>query len=194
MAGRPRTFDGEDVIRKASEVFWLKGYEAASAEELLAAMNMGKGSFYLHFKGGKKELYQKSLALYSEDRLKIFNTGLGEATDKVNYIKEFLLSVTVSTRERKSKGCYIGNGLIEMANLDTETRDQASALLTKLEKVFKVVIIEAQQSGRLKTKADPAVLARYLLNLRNGLWVTARMKQDQIVFKKMVGLSLEILN
>ena len=45
MAGRPKIFDEKDVIRKASAVFWKKGYEASSAEELLAAMQMGKGSF-----------------------------------------------------------------------------------------------------------------------------------------------------
>ena len=54
MAGRPKIFDEQEVISKASQIFWEKGYEAASAEELLKAMGIGKGSFYLFFKGGKK--------------------------------------------------------------------------------------------------------------------------------------------
>jgi len=54
MAGRPKIFDEQDVINKAIEVFWGKGYEAASADELLKAMNIGKGSFYLSFRGGKR--------------------------------------------------------------------------------------------------------------------------------------------
>jgi TetR/AcrR family transcriptional regulator, transcriptional repressor for nem operon len=193
MAGRPKMFDEKEVVRKASAIFWKKGYEGASAEELLQAMEIGKGSFYLHFKGGKKELYQKSLAQYSQDRMAIFNKGLEAAADKIDYIKAFLLSVTTSSRERRARGCYLGNGLVEMAHMDGETQEQASALLTRLESAFKAVITEAQRSGRLKTREDPAVLARYVLNLRNGLWVTARMKQDQATFKKMVQFSLSLL-
>ena len=65
MAGRPKIFEEKDIINKAIEVFWTKGYEAASSDDLLAAMGIGKGSFYLAFKGGKKELYEKSLEQFS---------------------------------------------------------------------------------------------------------------------------------
>ena len=75
MAGRPRNFDENEIIRKASEIFWRKGYESSSAEELLEAMNMGKGSFYLHFKGGKQELYKRSLDLFSKESLERFHQG-----------------------------------------------------------------------------------------------------------------------
>src|SRR5690606_4205010 len=79
MAGRPKIFDEKEAIRKATDVFWKNGYEASSTEELLSAMGIGKGSFYLHFKGGKKELYQRSLDLFSDDAMKRFNQKLSEA-------------------------------------------------------------------------------------------------------------------
>ncbi len=85
MAGRPKIFDKKDVIRKASEVFWKKGYEASSAEVLLSAMQMGKGSFYLHFKGGKKELYQRSLDLFSKEAMERFKKILLKQLMKFNF-------------------------------------------------------------------------------------------------------------
>lgn len=194
MAGRPKIFDEKDVIRKASDLFWKKGYEASSAEELLKAMNMGKGSFYLHFKGGKKELYQRSLQLFSTEAMERFHESLSKAPDKILFLKQFILSLCDATNERKQKGCYLGNGVVEMSNLDARTKDQAGALLTKLEEAFAEIINKAKQSGRLQTKADYQLLAKYLINLRNGINVTARTEKNAKLFRDMVEMSLEVLN
>ncbi len=193
MAGRPKIFDEKDVIRKASEVFWKKGYEASSAEELLAAMQIGKGSFYLHFKGGKKELYQRSLDLFSEEAMERFNKNLAEATDEIQFLKSFILSVADSSRERKQNGCYLGNGVVEMSNLDPETKDRAGVLLNKLEKAFAAIIKRAQETGKLTSKVNHQLLAKYLINLRNGINVTARTEKDSKRLREMIELSLEIL-
>lgn len=193
MVGRPKIFDEKDVIRKASEVFWKKGYEASSAEELLAAMHMGKGSFYLHFKGGKKELYQRSLDLFSEEAMERFNKGLAAAPDEIQFLKSFILSLAELPKERKLNGCYLGNGIVEMSNLDPETKDRAGVLLNKLEKAFATIIKRAQDNGKLKTKLNHQLLAKYLINLRNGIVVTARTEKDTKQLKEMIELSLEIL-
>lgn len=60
MRGRPSTFDHDRVMKKAQQVFWEKGFAATSLEDLLNAMDMGSGSFYNTFKGGKKELFSKA--------------------------------------------------------------------------------------------------------------------------------------
>jgi TetR/AcrR family transcriptional regulator, transcriptional repressor for nem operon len=193
MAGRPKIFDERDVIRKASEIFWKKGYEASSAEELLEAMNIGKGSFYLHFKGGKKELYQRSLELFSTEAMERFNKNLANAPDEVEFLKQFILSLADSADERKQKGCYLGNGVVEMSNLDNKTKDQAGMLLNKLEKAFAAIIKKAQLKGDLTTKVDPLLLGKYLINLRNGIHVTARTEKDSTRLRKMIELSLEII-
>jgi TetR/AcrR family transcriptional regulator, transcriptional repressor for nem operon len=193
MAGRPKIFDEKDVIRKASEVFWKKGYEASSAEELLRCMQLGKGSFYLHFKGGKKELYQRSLELFSNDAMERFYQNLGKAPDEIDYLKNFILSLADSPQERKQKGCYLGNGVVEMSNLDNKTKEIAGILLNKLEIAFSKIIKKAQAEGRLKTKLDHKLLAKYLINLRNGINVTVRTEKNSKLLKEMIELSLAIL-
>jgi len=193
MSGRPKIFDEKDVIRKASEIFWKKGYEASSAEEVLQAMNMGKGSFYLHFKGGKKELYQRSLELFSTEAMEQFYKNLSQGPDEIDFLKQFILSLSDASNDRKQKGCYLGNGIVEMSNLDVKTKDQVGALLNKLEAAFVKIITEAQKTGRLKTQVSPTLLAKYLINLRNGINVTSRTEKNGKVFKEMIELSLEIL-
>ncbi len=155
---------------------------------------MGKGSFYLHFKGGKKELYQRSLHLFSTEAMERFYGELSQKRDKIAFLKHFILSLADAPDDRKQKGCYLGNGVVEMSNLDVRTKDLAGALLDKLEAAFVEIITEAQQAGALKTQVKPALLAKYLINLRNGINVTARTEKNTKALKEMIALSLEILD
>ncbi len=70
--GRPIEFDPQQALDAAMHVFWQRGYEATSLENLLAAMDIGKSSFYQAY-GSKPELFQKCLENYrdaSVDRLR----------------------------------------------------------------------------------------------------------------------------
>lgn len=193
MAGRPKIFDEQTVIDKAIEVFWTKGYEAASAEELLKAMNIGKGSFYLSFKGGKKELFEKSLEQFSNKAAEKFGRDLASSNDPVGFLKNFFLSMADSPRERQLKGCYLGNAIVEMSNIDNKTKNKAAKLLSQLEENFRIIIEDAIQSNRLKTKESPEILARLLINLWNGINITRRMHPEDKTLKRMIELELEIL-
>ena len=55
---RPRIFNEDDVLDKAVNVFWAKGYEAASIQDLVDAMGIQRGSLYATF-GGKQPLFLK---------------------------------------------------------------------------------------------------------------------------------------
>jgi len=65
---RPKKFNEDDVIDKAVKVFWAKGYEAASIQDLIDAMGIQRGSLYGTF-GGKQSLFLKSLKRYSKSLL-----------------------------------------------------------------------------------------------------------------------------
>lgn len=194
MAGRPKIFDEQEVIEKATEVFWLKGYEAASATELLLAMDIGKGSFYLAFKEGKKELYARSLEQFSNKALEQFKRDLMNADNPIGFLKEFFLTLADLPMARKTGGCYFGNAIVEMSNIDDQTREKASLLLSKLEENFEHIIRNAQQNHLLKNNASPDVLARHLINLWNGIHITQRMYPADPKTKEMIELNLQILN
>lgn len=194
MAGRPKIFDENEAIRKATEIFWKKGYEAASTEELLSAMGIGKGSFYLHFKNGKKELYQRSLDQFSDDAMKRFNQKLSETDDEILFLKKFILSLADNTNEQKQKGCYLGNSIVEMSNIDPKTKAHSGKLMDKLEQTFENIIKKAQKTNRIQNLCDAKLIAKYLINVRNGINVTMRTEKGKENLKNILNLSLEILN
>lgn len=192
-AGRPKGFDEDEVLDKAMGVFWAKGYEAASAEVLLAAMGIGKGSFYLAFKGGKRELYGKTLERRSRRGLEKFDAGLAEAEDPVRYLKDFFLALADSGKDRRLLGCYLGNALVEMSALDSGLRTQASHLLAKLEGRFRDILRRAREDGRIRSREEPEILAAHLINLWNGLNVTRRMPSQEKNIRALVELNFRPL-
>ena len=60
---RPKEFNPDDAIEKAMQVFWHKGYEATSMEDLLSAMDLNRGSLYDTF-GDKRQLFLKVMDRY----------------------------------------------------------------------------------------------------------------------------------
>jgi TetR/AcrR family transcriptional regulator, copper-responsive repressor len=58
--GRPRSFDSDLVIERATETFLHFGYAGASLEQLTAAMGLNKPSLYAAF-GDKRSLFMRAL-------------------------------------------------------------------------------------------------------------------------------------
>lgn len=61
--GRPRTFDPDTALRQALDVFWERGYEGTSLNDLAQAMGIASASIYAGF-GSKEDLFRKVMALY----------------------------------------------------------------------------------------------------------------------------------
>src|SRR3954463_3922843 len=61
--GRPRTFDPDAALRTALDLFWERGYEGTSLNDLAQAMGIASGSIYACF-GSKEDLFRKVMTLY----------------------------------------------------------------------------------------------------------------------------------
>ena len=44
--GRPRSFDETEALEKATQVFWSKGYDGVTIDDLVAGMGVGRPSLY----------------------------------------------------------------------------------------------------------------------------------------------------
>jgi AcrR family transcriptional regulator len=62
--GRPRTFDPDTALHQALRLFWERGYEGTSLNDLAAVTGIRSASIYACF-GSKEELFRQVMALYS---------------------------------------------------------------------------------------------------------------------------------
>lgn len=193
MAGRPKIFDEQEAIQKATEVFRNKGYDTASADELLNAMGIGKGSFYLAFKGGKQELYVRSIKQFSENFNKKIGQAIENSEDQIEFIRQFFLVLADTEDCDIERGCYLGNALVQLSEKDDDIKRITAELLKGLQKVFAKAITKAKQNGQLKTQEDPEILAWHLTNLWNGIHVTRRMENSPEILRSMIEMNLRVL-
>ncbi|NML71772.1 TetR/AcrR family transcriptional regulator [Chryseobacterium sp. RP-3-3] len=194
MAGRPKIFDERDVVAKATEVFRNKGYDTASADELLRAMGIGKGSFYLTFKGGKKELYVRSISQFSDHFYQKISESLTASENKIQFLKKFFLNLANTSECDKEPGCYLGNALVQLSEKDDEIKKITAQMLKKLQVLFAETIRTAQETGQIISTEDPEIIGWHLSNLWNGIHVTKRMESSPEILKSIIELNLKILD
>src|SRR5579872_6867359 len=63
--GRPRSFEETAALEKATQVFWSKGYDGVTIDDLVAGMGVGRPSLYAVF-GDKRTIFLRVLKAYAE--------------------------------------------------------------------------------------------------------------------------------
>lgn len=193
MVGRPKIFDEENALKKASMLFWKKGYEHTSLDDLLTVMEIQKGSFYNTF-GSKKELFIKAINFHETKSFKEFKTELELSKNPIQLIKKVFYDMANCQTNEYKLGCFAGNTIAEFSNIDQDMVDNASKHLKVLENIFVFQIEKSQKLGELKTKKEAQLLGEYLLNFWNGLNITRRIYQDKQQLMKLIELQLEVIN
>lgn len=170
--GRPREFSEPDALDAAMRVFWAKGYEGASLEDLTRAMRINRSSLYSSF-GDKEELFRRVVARYNEGPIAYLHQAMSQPTART--VIEALLRRTVEFLSDSShpKGCLslqgglaCGSGTEGVKQMMVDWRNGGLAEIQKR-------MQRARSEGDLPEGVDPSPLARYVFALVNGLAVQA---------------------
>ena len=174
-----KTFDLDDAIDRATEVFWAKGYEATSLADLLQAIGINKGSFYNAF-GSKKKLFTQSLLKYEREQRRDILAELELLEDPVLAINKFFDAlIEQSLTDKDKKGCFLVNTALDLPNHDSDIAKAIKKGLKDTESFFERQITLGMQTGSIPEHVNPEVGAKGLLTLLVGLRVLARGVFDQ---------------
>jgi TetR/AcrR family transcriptional repressor of nem operon len=169
---RALAFNRDIALRRAMETFWTLGFEAASTEQLVTAMGIGRQSLYNTF-GDKRKLLLEAIRLYADegahDALSVLR-GPGTAIERIGTL---LMSPAERNCERGSLGCLLVKMTTELAPLDPEVAALLIACAVPVEDGLRTLIADAQTRGEIDPELDPAATARYLLSQMSGLQVAA---------------------
>ena len=106
--GRPSVFDREAALEKAMTLFWERGYQGTSFDELIHAMEISASSFYNSF-GSKEELYCEATQSYLASSGRWFYGILNdESTDaRTAFSRLFAATAEEYTRGDHPPGCMV---------------------------------------------------------------------------------------
>ncbi|MFB7498777.1 TetR/AcrR family transcriptional regulator [Streptomyces sp. NPDC056161] len=184
-------------MEAACRVFWAKGYEGATTEDLCEATGLGRSSVYNTFKS-KSHLFRRSLDYYVHMMTARQIAVLGE--DGPNALERVrgLLAVVIdgemeSRRKGHGSGCFTVNTITSLASKDPLV---AKIIDTDLERrlfSLRSVIKSGRLDGSITSPRDAQSLAWYLVSVIYGMRVAAQSGVDRQILDDIATTSLDAL-
>ena len=170
---RKPEYDRNELIDRARDLFWQRGWAGTSLKNLESALQMKPGSYYAAF-GSKDALFELALDKYAKDgisRLKSLAADLGP-------IKALQLfpEMAIENDAAPAKACMLAKTVLELHARDHPLADRANGHLLRMEEQFAELFQAAQSAGLIDKALDSKVLARRYQSDLLGLRVSAERK------------------
>lgn len=192
---RQKEFDVELALDNAMQLFWKKGYEQTSLNDLLDAMGIGRASFYNAF-NDKHTLFIKALTRY----LKMANeqfmvVKLTEMDSPYAGIKAiFYEEIDFLAQDDNQKGCMMVNCEIELMHNDDEAKTLIIESLGKVETALADAITRAIDADEIAPTYAVDDLVAFLLNSMRGIKALARHNNNRRELRAIADITLAALN
>ena len=173
---RPRKFDTDLLLDKAMHLFWKRGFEQTSVQDIGQALAVHPGTLYDTF-GDKHALLMSVLDRYVKTvGCQVLDVLKEPGPRRPAIERLFAVSVARLTSEDGSYGCLMTNIAMERAHCDAQTSRRVAAYQQTVEEALAEVLREAQARGELspRPEADTLALARFLNGCLQGMRVLAR--------------------
>jgi TetR/AcrR family transcriptional regulator, transcriptional repressor for nem operon len=181
--GRRKTYDRDEIVDRAMELFWVQGFHATSTRNLTEAMDVNPYSLYAEF-GSKEGLYQAAVERYEE---KVVHRNFGRletaeaSLDDVRHVLDFFGNA--GQRRASAMGCLLCNASVERAPTIEDSRESTARFVGRLTAAFKNALGNAEAEGRLVKGARVNQLAASLVTHLMGAFVLMRAQVDGAVIR-----------
>lgn len=190
---RSKEFEINTVLRKAMDVFWEKGYEKTSMQDLVNEMGVHRRSIYDTF-GDKHDLFMQVIDRYDE----IMDSSIHRrhADDQISPKDAIrhMFEHTIRNKEVPSKGCLMVNTAVELAIHDEEAAAKVNQSFSKTEARFLELVQLGRKSGDIGGRYEDVQLALFLNNALLGLRVMVKTTDDRDKLQSIVDTSMSLLD
>jgi TetR/AcrR family transcriptional repressor of nem operon len=191
---RPREFDVNAALERAMDVFWSKGYEATSLDDLCEATGLSRSSLYATF-GNKRDLLLQTVDRYVERRTRSIKAVLARQSNIhkgiAALLREFIDQIVSGAGRR---GCFLGNCAAELPRSDRKALARVRRGLARTEETFREALARAAARGELPVGVDVDALARFLMASFQGLRLVGKVNPDRAVLEDIATTILRCLD
>lgn len=182
--GRPRSFDRDEALERAMEVFWKQGFEGASLNDLTDAMGINPPSLYAAF-GDKERLFLEAVERYEAKRGD--ECPYAEAPTAREAIEQLLTyAATKFTHASGPRGCL----MVMAATTSSASSPRLQAALAQRRAgsraCLKARLDQGLAKGELPRGTDTGALADFYHAILAGMSLQARDGASRKTLKAIV--------
>lgn len=138
---RPKAYDPEEALARATALFWRKGYEGTSVADLVSALGINRGSLYGTFKD-KHALFLAALERYDEREIgaavRHLRNTVGPGRERIQSLFDNVIRNVEERGDRR--GCLVCNSAVELAATDGEVERLVKRSHERLTGAFSVAL------------------------------------------------------
>lgn len=164
-----------DALQSALGVFWQRGFEATSLDDLTDAMQLSRSSFYACF-GSKQAVFMTAIQCYSDERFAAIQEVARSMPDPIAAVQAVL--ATIADTDGGPRGCFFANSVTELAPHNPALATYCQNHIRRVLEVVTGLLISAGFKPQLaETRAGAALaLAMGAITLRKAGIPAARIR------------------
>ena len=191
---RTKEFDTDEVLNKAITLFWDKGYNGCSMQDVVDGLGLSRSSIYETF-GDKRQLFLEALKKYQREGLEAMKQEINTAPDiRQAMTKAFESVLPGKLNEPMQKGCFMVSTVIELASQDPEIAAIVKANRQGVEDLLCKALKKGQEAGQVSATLNPRSIARFLFSNLSGIRITAKAGADRKTLEDIIKVSLSVLD
>lgn len=169
--GRQPTFDRNEALETALELFWRHGYDGVSVSDLTKAIGIAAPSLY-HAFGSKADLYREVLGRYGTSGMS--PQEIAEAPSAREAARQMLeRGIAAVTTPGRPLGCMVSSGMLMTSAENAGLAAELKAMRASSRRALQDRIARDIEKRRLPAGTDAAALARLIAALLQGMSVQA---------------------
>jgi TetR/AcrR family transcriptional repressor of nem operon len=188
---RPRSFDPDEALDRARDVFWRNGFQGTSLDDITAATGLAKPSLYAAF-GDKNALFLKVLDRYHQRIVANAERVLKEGPSARDAVERWLTGfVPFCSGVKGSRGCLSVNTAVEGAADQKEVRRKIQRFNRKIEQLLRSRL--RADRAQFSAAFDPDAAAHTIMAIYLGLMVLAKDAPDAARVRATLNQAIKLL-
>ena len=193
IMARTKAFDTDEVLDRALHIFWQKGYEGTSMQDLVDGMQINRASIYDTF-GNKEQLYLSALQRYlqrNHQQVQQLLAGSSSVRKALEQLLDNMIQESLHDAERK--GCFVVNATTGLANRYEEVNQLVLENERRMGFIFEDFIRQGKEQSEISSDQDEGALSSYLFSSIQGLRVLAVTNSDLTTLRRVKELILSTI-
>lgn len=187
--GRPRCFNLDEALDRSLLLFWQKGFQNTSLDEIAEAVGVKKPSLYAAF-GDKEMLFQKVLQRYA-CKLSEPVQALNRYDDVREAINAFIeLGIAAGCSNGRPRGCLLASAFADSTLLSPNLAKEIKALVNQVDQAVAQRLKKAVRDRQLPADFDVKGTAKFLITLMHGVALRSRAGENRADLERIKKAAL----